>query len=124
MSGYANEDGEGPPETPGSGRGRLLGTLLKLALGGLAIADLSLGVAPGFYLNDLGGSLTLGDVGNGVGKSFVFAFLIAIVACHAGLTARGGADGVGRATTSTVVQGAILVLVSDFFLTKIFHLWF
>lgn len=99
----------------------ILGTALGI-LGGLGIAVLSLGVAPGFYLNGLAGGLTLGDIANGVGKSFVFAFLIAITACHAGLNTRGGADGVGRATTGTVVQGAILILVSDFFLTKLFHL--
>ena len=49
-----------------------------------------------------------------------FAFFITIVACHNGLTARGGADGVGRATTNTVLMASILILVSDFFLTKLF----
>ncbi|MGB5479054.1 MAG: ABC transporter permease, partial [Thermoanaerobaculia bacterium] len=65
--------------------------------------------------------LTLEDIFSGIGKSFFFAFWITIVGCYNGLTARGGADGVGRATTNTVVVAAILVLVTDFFLTKLFH---
>jgi phospholipid/cholesterol/gamma-HCH transport system permease protein len=59
---------------------------------------------------------------SGVGKSVFFAYFIAIIGCYNGLTARGGADGVGRATTNTVVFASILVLVSDFFLTKLFYL--
>ncbi len=98
----------------------ILGNALGI-LGGLIIA-MQLGVAPGFYLNDVRSSLTLEDVASGVGKSAFFAFAIAIVACYYGLTARGGADGVGRATTKTVVLAAVLVLVSDFFLTKLFYL--
>ena len=51
-----------------------------------------------------------------------YAFFITIVACRNGLTAGGGADGVGRATTNTVVVASILVMVSDYFLTKLFYL--
>ncbi len=47
---------------------------------------------------------------------------ITIIACWFGLTARGGADGVGRATTNTVVAASIMVLISDFFLTKLFYM--
>ena len=53
--------------------------------------------------------------------SFFFAYFIAIVGCYNGLNTKGGADGVGRATTNTVVLAAILVLISDFFLTKLFY---
>jgi phospholipid/cholesterol/gamma-HCH transport system permease protein len=91
-------------------------------LGGLAIAAVELHLTPGFYLNDVFDELTLGDVGSGLGKSFFFAYFITIVGCYNGLTAQGGADGVGRATTNTVVLASILVLVSDFFLTKLFYL--
>jgi phospholipid/cholesterol/gamma-HCH transport system permease protein len=99
----------------------LIGDLLGI-LGGLVIAVLHLGLTPAFYLNDVLSALTLRDVGSGVGKSFFFAVFITTVACHNGLTAAGGADGVGRATTNTVVVASILVLVSDFFLTKLFFL--
>jgi len=99
----------------------VLGMLLGI-LGGLAVAVMQLDLSAGFYLNDVLESLTLADVVSGVGKSVFFAYFIAIIGCYNGLTARGGADGVGRATTNTVVFASILVLVSDFFLTKLFYL--
>jgi phospholipid/cholesterol/gamma-HCH transport system permease protein len=91
-------------------------------LGGLIVATFTLNLTPGLYLNDVFESLTLGDVGSGIAKSFFFAYFIAIVGCYNGLNTTGGADGVGRATTNTVVLAAILVLVSDFFLTKLFYI--
>ena len=91
-------------------------------VGGLAIATSQLNVPAGIYWNDVFQSLTLGDVFSGVGKSFFFAFAIAIIGCYNGLNARGGADGVGRATTFTVVVASITVLISDFFLTKLFYI--
>ncbi len=99
----------------------ILGDLLGI-LGGLVVAVGQLDLSPGFYLNDVLSDLTLNDVLSGVGKSFFFAYFIATIGCYHGLTARGGADGVGRATTNTVVLASILVLVSDFFLTKLFYL--
>jgi len=86
------------------------------------VAVMQLDLSAGFYLNDVLESLTVADVVSGVGKSVFFAYFIAIIGCYNGLTARGGADGVGRATTNTVVFASILVLVSDFFLTKLFYL--
>jgi len=93
-------------------------------LGGLIVATGTLNLTAGLYLNDVFGSLTLGDIFSGVCKSFFFAYFIAIIGCYNGLNTTGGADGVGRATTNTVVLAAILVLVSDFFLTKIFYILF
>jgi phospholipid/cholesterol/gamma-HCH transport system permease protein len=98
----------------------ILGDLLGI-LGGLVIGVFQLQLSPGLYINDVVQSLTLADVSSGIGKSFFFAYFITIVACYNGLTAEGGADGVGRATTNTVVLAAVLVLVSDFFLTKLFY---
>jgi phospholipid/cholesterol/gamma-HCH transport system permease protein len=100
----------------------VIGDLLGI-LGGLLIAVSQLGVPAGFYVNDVLSALTLADVLSGVGKSFFFAFFITIIACWNGLNARGGADGVGRATTNTVVLASIMVLISDFFLTKLFYLF-
>jgi phospholipid/cholesterol/gamma-HCH transport system permease protein len=91
-------------------------------LGGLIVATYTLNLTPGLYLNDVFDSLTLGDVGSGIAKSFFFAYFIAVVGCYNGLNTTGGADGVGRATTNTVVLAAILVLISDFFLTKLFYI--
>jgi phospholipid/cholesterol/gamma-HCH transport system permease protein len=92
-------------------------------LGGLVVAASTLNLPPGLYMNDVFDSLTLGDVGSGIAKSFFFAYFIAIVGCYNGLNTTGGADGVGRATTNTVVLAAILVLISDFFLTKLFYIF-
>lgn len=90
--------------------------------GGLLIAMFHLNISAAFYWADVTDALTLADVVSGVGKSVFFALFVSTVACYNGLNARGGADGVGRATTNTVVVAAILVLVSDFFLTQLFHI--
>lgn len=97
-----------------------LGIVLGI-LGGLVVSMVQLDLTAGFYLNDVLQATTLADVVSGLGKSVFFAYFIAIIGCYNGLTARGGADGVGRATTNTVVQASILVIVSDLFLTKLFY---
>jgi phospholipid/cholesterol/gamma-HCH transport system permease protein len=89
-------------------------------LGGALISVTELRVGGDFYFKSLLQYLTFGDLGSGVGKTVFFAVFIALIACYNGLRAEGGADGVGRATTATVVAGSITVLVSDFFLTKLF----
>lgn len=99
----------------------LIGDALGIG-GGLLVAVFQLDLTAGLYLNDVTDTLTLADMASGVGKAFFFAYFIAIVGCYNGLTASGGADGVGRATTNTVVTAAILVLISDFFLTKLFYI--
>ena len=91
--------------------------------GGLLIGVYQLNLPVGVYINDVTSNLALSDIASGVGKSFFFAYFIAIIGCYNGLQAKGGADGVGRATTNTVVWTAIVVLVSDFFLTKLFVLF-
>ena len=98
----------------------ILGDFLGI-LGGLFIATNQLNLSYGLYVNDVLQALTLGDVLNGLGKSVFFACFIAVIGCYNGLNATGGAEGVGRATTRTVVWASIMVLVSDFFLTKLFH---
>jgi phospholipid/cholesterol/gamma-HCH transport system permease protein len=58
----------------------------------------------------------------GLLKPFVFAFLVALVGCYYGMTTRGGTEGVGRATTQAVVAASVMILITDFFLTKMI-LW-
>ncbi len=89
-------------------------------LGGLVISVTQLGVSGDYFYTSLIQNTALGDLFSGLGKSVFFGFLIAIIACWKGLTASGGADGVGRATTEAVVYASISVLISDFFLTKLF----
>jgi phospholipid/cholesterol/gamma-HCH transport system permease protein len=88
--------------------------------GGLLIAVTQLGVSADFFYTSLIHNVALRDLMSGLGKALVFGYLIAIIACSKGLSAQGGADGVGRATTSAVVAASISILVSDFFLTKLF----
>jgi phospholipid/cholesterol/gamma-HCH transport system permease protein len=89
-------------------------------LGGLLIGVFQEGLSPTFYLQRTAQVLTFDDLWLGLAKPVVFAFLIAVIGCYNGLSARGGADGVGRATTHTVYVVAISVLIFDFFITKLF----
>jgi phospholipid/cholesterol/gamma-HCH transport system permease protein len=49
-----------------------------------------------------------------------FGILVSIIGCYVGMTTEGGTEGVGRATTLTVVISMVLIIVGDFFLTKLF----
>jgi phospholipid/cholesterol/gamma-HCH transport system permease protein len=60
------------------------------------------------------------DVGSGLIKAGVFGFIVALMGCYHGYNAKGGARGVGRATTHAVVSSAILIFASDYFLTTLF----
>jgi phospholipid/cholesterol/gamma-HCH transport system permease protein len=88
--------------------------------GGLLMALTEIGQSRLYFMNHVLRALTVQDVVSGVGKTVFFAFQIGVIACYNGLHASGGADGVGRATTNTVVVSSISVIVSDFFLTKLF----
>jgi phospholipid/cholesterol/gamma-HCH transport system permease protein len=86
--------------------------------GGLAIAATQFHIAPNFYLQTILNIVTVEDFLSGIGKTIVFGWLIAMVACFQALETDGGTVGVGRATTRTVVVASISVLISDFFLTQ------
>jgi phospholipid/cholesterol/gamma-HCH transport system permease protein len=88
--------------------------------GGLLIAVTQLGVGADYFYSSLIQNVAISDLMSGLGKALFFGYLIGIIACNKGLSASGGADGVGRATTSAVVAASVSVLVSDFFLTKLF----
>jgi len=110
---------------------RVLATTLALPLltmlacfigimGGLIIAVGSLHLTANYYTRSVIETLRYNDLASGVGKTFFFGFAIGLIACYNGLRTSGGADGVGRATTTTVVTASITVLIMDFFLTKVF----
>jgi phospholipid/cholesterol/gamma-HCH transport system permease protein len=90
--------------------------------GGLVMAVVEIGQTRLYYMNHVLSALTVRDIFSGVGKTVFFAFFIGIIACYNGINAKGGADGVGKATTHTVVASSISVIISDFFLTKLFIL--
>jgi phospholipid/cholesterol/gamma-HCH transport system permease protein len=89
-------------------------------LGGMAIAIVSLQVSAGDYLTSIWQQLAISDIGSGLAKTVFFGLEIAAIGSYNGLQVEGGAASVGRATTRTVVLASISVLVSDFFLTKLF----
>ena len=89
-------------------------------MGGLLIATTQFGITPNFYLDTIYSTVTVEDFLSGVSKTFVFGWIIAMVGCFAALETKGGTVGVGRSTTTAVVVASISVLVSDFFLTKVF----
>lgn len=88
--------------------------------GGMLISQYEFQVDYHFYLNTVTKNLKLADFLSGLGKTVFFGFIISIVGCYQGFQVRGGTEGIGRATTTTVVTSSVLVLISDFFLTKLF----
>jgi phospholipid/cholesterol/gamma-HCH transport system permease protein len=63
--------------------------------------------------------MDLNDLFSGLIKASAFGFLLAAVGCQQGFYTSGGAEGVGRSTTSAVVVASIAILVADFFLTRL-----
>ncbi len=82
-----------------------------------------LNLTANFYTRSVIETLKYNDLASGIGKTFFFGFAIGLIGCYNGLRTTGGADGVGRATTATVVTASITVLIMDFFLTKLFLLF-
>ncbi|MBU6497244.1 MAG: ABC transporter permease [Rhodospirillales bacterium] len=89
-------------------------------LGGFIIATLKLGFNPGIYLANTVDFVQTGDVVSGLVKAAVFGFLIVLMGCYHGYNSRGGAQGVGSATTSAVVAASVLILAFDYVLTELF----
>jgi phospholipid/cholesterol/gamma-HCH transport system permease protein len=89
-------------------------------LGGLAIAILELQMTVADYITSIWQQLQISDIGSGLAKTIFFGLEIAAIGSYNGLQVEGGAASVGRATTRTVVLASICVLISDFFLTKLF----
>jgi len=89
-------------------------------LGGLGIAVFELKTTTQDYFGSIWAFLSISDIMSGLGKTFFFGLEISAIACFNGLRVEGGAAAVGVATTRTVVFASICILVSDFFLTKLF----
>ena len=88
-------------------------------LGGLLVADGVLGIGGNAYWDHVWLELTSQHIWRGVIKAAVFGLIIGVVGCIKGLRARGGAEGVGRATTSAVVTCIMAIIVSDAILNYI-----
>lgn len=89
-------------------------------LGGWLICILLLHVNSTLYWRSSIDVLTYSDIFSGIAKPVCFGFIVVMVGCYYGLNTKGGTRGVGNSTTNSVVASSILILASDFFLTKLF----
>ena len=85
------------------------------------IAVAGLGIGPDRYVALTLDSLVLQDVHTGLIKAAAFGAIIGLVGCHEGLKTSGGAEEVGRSTTSAVVRSIVLVIATDLFATALFY---
>jgi phospholipid/cholesterol/gamma-HCH transport system permease protein len=87
--------------------------------GGWLVARFALGLDSNQYWSTAWQSLQFADVFMGLTKPVLFGFIIGSIGCYYGLTAKGGTQGVGRATTQAVVAASVLIVIVDFFYTKL-----
>jgi phospholipid/cholesterol/gamma-HCH transport system permease protein len=90
-------------------------------LGGFLVGTGNLNINPDLYMQTTFKYLEIKDISTGLIKSFVFAAIIALIGCYEGLNTKGGAEGVGKATTRSVVISFILIILADCVLTAIFY---
>ena len=93
-------------------------------LGGYLVGIWKLGIGSTMYQNLTFDALVYKDVFTGLIKSLFFAMIIAIVSCYEGMRTQGGAEGVGKSTTLSVVISFILIIASDCFFTVLFYFVF
>jgi phospholipid/cholesterol/gamma-HCH transport system permease protein len=88
-------------------------------LGGY-IMSAGYGINPTMYIKGLPQFMVFQDLIEGLAKPVFFGMIITLTGCYVGLNTRGGAEGVGNAAKQAVVLSSVLILMSDFFITKIF----
>ena len=96
----------------------IIADLLGL-IGGYAVAHPLFGVDTQQYWTSVWQFLVFRDVFTGLIKSVLFGFIIATVVCYYGMSTQGGTQGVGRSTTQAVVAASVMILIVDFFVTKL-----
>lgn len=101
----------------------ILATFMGI-IGGMVIARSEFDMAFGFYLNKVLATITLTDVFSCYIKCAFFSVVITLLACWRGFQTKEGTRGVGEAATWVVVRSSIVILISDFFLSKILILLF
>jgi phospholipid/cholesterol/gamma-HCH transport system permease protein len=87
--------------------------------GGFLVATYKFGFNPAAYLQNTADFLRANDVISGLVKSAVFGFLISLMGCYTGYHSKGGAQGVGAATTYAVVSASVLILMFDYILSAL-----
>ena len=98
---------------------RLIADIIGV-FGGFLVGTYKLEFNPGAYLTQTEQYLETMDVVSGLVKAAVFGFIIALMGCYHGYHSRGGAEGVGQATTHAVVSSSILILIFNYALTQAF----
>src|SRR5216110_487597 len=93
-------------------------------LGGMITMAVERGADMYAYVNTTTYWVIPRDFFTGIGKSVFFGAIVTLIGCYNGLSTEGGTEGLGRATTATVVQVTMGVIISDFFLTKLFLILF
>jgi phospholipid/cholesterol/gamma-HCH transport system permease protein len=88
--------------------------------GGFLVGTVKLGFAPAAYIASTATMLQWNDIIAGLAKAAVFGFIVALMGCFHGYNSKGGAQGVGAATTNAVVSASILILAFDYVLTELF----
>jgi len=97
----------------------LIGDIIGLC-GGYVIGIYKLDFNPSSYLINTWTYLQYMDIVTGLVKASVFGFIITLLGCYNGFNSKGGAQGVGSATTNAVVSSSILILIFNYILTEIF----
>jgi phospholipid/cholesterol/gamma-HCH transport system permease protein len=87
--------------------------------GGYVVSTQSLNFNGAVYLRNSADFMTRSDVQSGLIKAAVFGFIIALMGCYNGFHSKGGAQGVGAATTNAVVSSSILILAANYLLTSV-----
>jgi len=87
--------------------------------GGLVVSMVDIKMTFLTYVYQVQRAVTLSDFFGGIFKSVFFAFFISLIGCYNGLKVEGGAEGVGKATTRSVVTASVCVMISDYLLTKL-----
>jgi phospholipid/cholesterol/gamma-HCH transport system permease protein len=89
----------------------------------MVVGATELGLDPTFFIQKIFQTITIKDYMVGVAKTFFFALFIGLVGCYYGMSVSEGTRGVGIATTKSVVASSIFIVLSDFFLTKLFWIF-
>lgn len=87
-------------------------------VGGYMVGVKLLGINPGVYIGRTIDFVTLNDIFAGLSKSLVFGLITTLVACYNGFYTTGGAEGVGRSATNSVVMASVMILVSDYIMSS------
>jgi len=88
-------------------------------LGGYFVGVKLLGINEGVFIARMIKYVSLDDIYNGLAKAAVFGVILSVISCYKGFYTKGGAEGVGRATTEAVVVSSVTILISDYVLTSL-----